>query len=689
MKRAKKRRKTRHSFAVDLNADSIQLLSAHSTNDLDNTLEDLSHSISSDLYKSTPDQISSVQSFVHLSEQWLKISQNVIFTSKFYSIQMVTQARTMVSHWRWWNFLYNMRGEICEILNKCNAGKCTGHWLSPLMNHITLAYSAGKRSLTVHFPNIYPNTNATFSDAHLTNLHTLAYGPELIQCIANNCLSVVAQWIKLQPESRKHHRGTKARDDLWIIRGRLVNSILNTGHIGLLAVPSVFKAFEDPVPYIYTPVGPFNVSVAVQLIEETLLKSQSKVALLKRLTSQLLKAAPEIKPTLHNFLQYDVQCESEESDVEMHSSVSSSEHSSRSSSPALNTYPSASSRDSSGIPPSTVQDAVLHDRPSDPLLPPPMHVDVPCENIDNIAYKCAQWMKRIEPVVNSNILPNKYSKWVAAQNDQRNPYRDLASCRSVFKQQLCTYDMRNGRDDLTTLFSILVFRVILFNSKYALDGEKVIFSSLYDFTNIVAMHDEKYMCNKRAYSRQTIMNRTTDNATYIWGVAEQLVQWIRSLNQRASGDKPTYQEVNKKLLSMKIPSAGSLVRMLIMGDLCMENFVQLPVDKDFATMVLRMKLGAKKCLSQLRLISDDQPVVSDLNIACFLYFYDRIKFHAVRLNISPSTSMSNILQFEHLLCKVLRACNAKDSFFSDFLTDQSVLPLPPGSDDADVHLDDE
>lgn len=225
---------------------------------------------------------------------------------------------------------------------------------------------------------------------------------------------------------------------------------------------------------------------------------------------------------------------------------------------------------------------------------------------------------------------------------------------------------------MTTLFSMLVFRAILFNSTYSLGGGNLIFRSLQEFLDACQDQDENHMCNRQAYSRQTITNRTTTNAPRMWTAADGLLKWFNKFTQK--GTKPTFKECKKQLITLKITSAGDLVQLLILGDLFLGDYIQAPDDREFATTILRMKLGAQRCMSLLQLIVvDGKNVATELNIASFLYLYERTRVHAIESGISPPSSMCNLFQFEHLLCKVLRACKNKSSGIADLFTENDVV----------------
>ena len=211
---------------------------------------------------------------------------------------MVVRARAMVSHWRWWKFLNSTVLNEMHSLQKdaFPAPIPQTSWLSLLLRHIGSLYNKERlHSREVPFKTVYGMKDHAFASAKLTNLRLHLVDQELRDVIAQSSISVLAQWLHLQPQQRSLRlNANSTRGDVWHLRGLVVDAFISFHKPGMLCMPVLYKVFYSPVNYVVDGAGAPSTEDLVATIQRWLLDVQHKKNKIQDLHKKILPVAPDL-----------------------------------------------------------------------------------------------------------------------------------------------------------------------------------------------------------------------------------------------------------------------------------------------------------------------------------------------------------------------------------------------------------
>lgn len=244
--------------------------------------------------------------------------------------------------------------------------------------------------------------------------------------------------------------------------------------------------------------------------------------------------------------------------------------------------------------------------------------------------------------------------------DQFSPLRELAPSRATFLLDPRNCVQQGARPTRALVFSILVFRLISFNTealKIATDEHRQThFQTLDDWHTYLAalkgMFPEElttFFCNKAAYGRG--QRRSTDNAAQCWQTSEIIAQHLQKLPSPAP-----FTEVGafiKRLKANMLPSAGLLVQVLILGDLAYAGAIEMPTAQEMEDAIRTLKMGGYDALDMLGI----PLAASKSESSSFVELYHLLG--GVLSSTEKEAMRFDAIMLEHTLCKIKRCRTTK------------------------------
>lgn len=238
--------------------------------------------------------------------------------------------------------------------------------------------------------------------------------------------------------------------------------------------------------------------------------------------------------------------------------------------------------------------------------------------------------------------------WIRAHDDQRNPLREYAQSRRIFRA-----DTRITTDFLRTragLFSLIVFRAITFNSDFLSEWGRVFFTSLSDWRDTVqSVPAGIEICNMCAYG-QPIAGRSMDHASVYWELVAQWEPWL------ATHPHPSFEDVKGFISATNFPQVGELLGMLVAEDLYYGGVCTAPQTSIFAANILHLGLGSARVLQLFNILPNMDQLNCEENEEALLDVYQDLLSYLE--GEGEDDLMPDIIVFEHLCCKVYRAWKA-------------------------------
>lgn len=285
-----------------------------------------------------------------------------------------------------------------------------------------------------------------------------------------------------------------------------------------------------------------------------------------------------------------------------------------------------------------------------------IHLLTLTRNIDDVALDVATFLRE---ALQAHQQPHRDDDQISilinhVDSDQFSPLRELAPSRAALLLDHRNRVQPGSRTSRALVFSILLFRLVTFNSD-ALKNTKAKdrqthFETLGEWKTYLAIlkgmyPDEKntFFCNKSAYGRG--QSRTIDHADRCWSTSDIITQHLQGLPFPAP-----FTAVGVFIQGLKaamLPLAGSLVQILILGDLVYAGAVAMPTAQETEGAVRKLKMGGYDALEMLGI-----PLSPDKAQSSFVDLY-----HA--LNSTLSTAEKEAMKFdtimlEHTLCKIKR-----------------------------------
>lgn len=256
-------------------------------------------------------------------------------------------------------------------------------------------------------------------------------------------------------------------------------------------------------------------------------------------------------------------------------------------------------------------------------------------------------------------------KHIAAKTDLLQPLREAGVSRTRI----------NGRDGehLTSthlctqagFFTLLLFRNILYNSKYLHSAKieatdrRVLFQSVKDFQEHMTTVAKKYtiknkeafFCNKQALSQRPIKERSTKAATKFWNLSKALP--LTGFSVQPAKFEDMRMQLEKAANNENIAGFGKLSRFLTLVDMCATGVVEKPSVDEMGRCIYRLDAGGKAGLELLGYLDNtlEKPTQDEVAQAFANYFE------------AASNTMTaeerevrgwDTLVSEHTLCKLKR-----------------------------------
>ncbi|KAL0570957.1 hypothetical protein V5O48_010997 [Marasmius crinis-equi] len=231
--------------------------------------------------------------------------------------------------------------------------------------------------------------------------------------------------------------------------------------------------------------------------------------------------------------------------------------------------------------------------------------------------------------------------------DKLLPFRDLARSRSLILADNGPFspNMLRTREGM---FSALMFRGLLFNTKYLADPRNpCVFRNLTDWN--IAMErarsnvddiQESYFCDKNAYG-SCAKDRVLDNATAYWKASNN-----PELNSWLLGEETfTFERLFSHLQRPEFPAFGKLTSFLLAADYATAGAVPMPSAHEVGCVIYKVGLGSLQGMKRMGFPCDDADGTGD----GFAFVYDHFR---KRIDLDRQDQMGfNVFMMEHCLCK--------------------------------------
>ncbi|KAF7792930.1 hypothetical protein EIP86_004033 [Pleurotus ostreatoroseus] len=265
-------------------------------------------------------------------------------------------------------------------------------------------------------------------------------------------------------------------------------------------------------------------------------------------------------------------------------------------------------------------------------------------------------------------------------SDFLQPLREAGISRSRINGLRGEHLTSTHASTLPGVFSILIFRNILFNTPYlhsdqlCAEDRRVLFSSVSDFyghmekirTKYGITQVESFFCNPRPYSQQTVTGRNTQSAAAYWTLAAALTTDIKDSNEKIieaavirsdPGYVATYKlaksTLNAKKELLVVRGMGNLSQYLTLADMCAAGIVAVPTVKEMAGTIRWLNAGAKSGLEKLGYtVASKAALPIGTAEEAFHCFYTDV---SDQLTTEEKCAMGwSPIIAEHTLCKVKR-----------------------------------
>lgn len=293
--------------------------------------------------------------------------------------------------------------------------------------------------------------------------------------------------------------------------------------------------------------------------------------------------------------------------------------------------------------------------------PTPVHGDVA-----SAPRKVATLLRAAADIDIDNSNPSSNLQRAISRNtDMMQPLRERAVSRSRINGRNGQQLTRSHGSTMAGLFSLFVFRNILYNSTYlhsttiGRTEQRVLFENPDDFIRHTqtfskahrVKQPEAYFCNQKALSRQTIKGRKTKNAAKFWTLAASCE--VEALANAPARFEDMRKKIEKEANADKVPGFGKLSRYLTLADMCMTGLVEMPSDEEVGTCIYRLKAGGAKGLELLGYLDNAAEKHTEAEVRTAFQEY----YRAVSRELEPDERESmgwNPIVGEHTLCKVKR-----------------------------------
>ena len=288
--------------------------------------------------------------------------------------------------------------------------------------------------------------------------------------------------------------------------------------------------------------------------------------------------------------------------------------------------------------------------------------------VEVAAQEMLKFLLDVEPILNDNRPPTLLSKHISKASDSYSPFREQATSRKFAKQEVSSdVDYIRTREGI---FSATVFRGITFGAKFLNSSEysgqrRYKFSNLQEFDTLTEIVPSKDLVNKTVYGTAT--GRDPSFAPVYWEFSEYWNTWLKqndgdisfiTLYSFFSKNNVLLLDKNKKV-SFNYPEFGKLNATMIAIDLHYAGLYECPSIETFASHIVSLDLGALKALNHLH-ITPNQLKKSHANslsvIDLIVTLYSRV---GELLGSKKERLMPDPFHFEHTLCKMTKASNAK------------------------------
>lgn len=259
---------------------------------------------------------------------------------------------------------------------------------------------------------------------------------------------------------------------------------------------------------------------------------------------------------------------------------------------------------------------------------------------------------------------NQLQGRIAGNTDLLQPLRERAISRSRINGRQGEHLTRTQVSTVPGLFSLFVFRNILFNTRY-LQSEKinkkdrrVIFRNAKDFiehTHAIAkaykLKDrERFFCNQQALSQQCIKGRKTTTATQFWKLAKEIK--LKNSTERPASFEDTRTTLEKAAEAEGIAGFGKLSRFLTLADMCVTGLVEKPSVEEMGQCIHRLGAGGISGLKLLGYLDKGQKHTQQEVVNAFREYYEGV---SDELSAQEKKTMGwDTIVGEHTLCKVKR-----------------------------------
>ncbi|KLO05480.1 hypothetical protein SCHPADRAFT_946875 [Schizopora paradoxa] len=495
------------------------------------------------------------------------------------AVLSLCQSSIMLGHWQMWRHLqFVVAQEVSECFRHQDNQLACNCWVKSLVTFVWGLVVGPKRKADVSFGDVFPRSTRrsrqdgpSFYSAIVSMKSTRDAGDTRGR-VLDLSLTILAKWLGLQPPDV----GKNAHlVNLWDIRGGLVQVLVSMRRPGLFLLDEVFKLFDSPVPYVFSKAAHVNGNVLPSIIQERLLFTEERSTAMDKLAKALQTHAPDA-----------YRC-------------------------AMAAFP----------------------------FPAALMPDVPVLPGRTLFLRtAADYLRRSRKLRNPRVAAKSKDPlitWMGKKNDQRNPNREGAPSRRVFKSDdTITEEFVRSKGGF---FSVTSFRAITYSSNYLLEGNgRVRFDDLKSWKAATGGVQANDLCNKNAYG-PAMGGRSPKYASEYWRKSS---TWVTFLKDHPN---PTFQETLDHINKQDLSQVGPLTAMLMAEDLVYAGVVQFPSDEEFANIALGMKKGASWALDAFNALPDYQGYVTAANAEAFVTLYHDLK--ALLLSTGDEDLLPDIFSF--------------------------------------------
>lgn len=242
--------------------------------------------------------------------------------------------------------------------------------------------------------------------------------------------------------------------------------------------------------------------------------------------------------------------------------------------------------------------------------------------------------------------------------DRNCPFRELGTSRQIF----CAHPITTP----AAIFSVLVFRGILFKTEALVDHDESGFFHTYEaWCDFVATYPKdpthrlqldqdpkqklRYFCHPGPYGRTN--KRTYHNAQRFWDSSQQLHNKLNEPGWSFTAIVRFISSAKTKGVRL-FPSFGELSAFLLAADLVYAGRIAMPTVEEVGRMVFRLKKGALHGLVVLGLIPDQEAseqAVAEAFTKTYSFLDNNPRFSVIKAQVG-----FDVFVVEHSLCKLAR-----------------------------------